>query len=271
QGYSEPQAGSDLAALQCKAERDGDDYVVNGTKIWTTYAQYANWIFCLVRTSALDRPQKGISFLLIPMDLPGITFTPIITLAGDHEVNQVFFDNVRVPVKYLVGEEDDGWTVAKHLLEHERAGSYAAAMQRKLSHLKQISQEARNGETRLADDPVFSSRLAQANIDVTAIDITEQRLLQSMSNGSSVPAGPSFLKLRGTEATQQLDELLMDAIGHYSSPDYLAAREDRANWIPGPDHAIPIVGTYFNNRAATVYGGSSEVQRNIMSKLLFQL
>ncbi|MEM9669121.1 MAG: acyl-CoA dehydrogenase family protein [Pseudomonadota bacterium] len=271
QGYSEPGAGSDLASLQCKAERDREEYIVNGTKIWTTYAQHANWIFCLVRTGTFDKPQKGITFLLIPMNSPGITITPIITLAGDHEVNQVFFDNVRVPAKYLVGQENDGWTVAKYLLEHERSGSYAAAMKRKLYRLQEIAHRTPVGDTNLASDPIFSSRLTQASIDVTAIDITEQRLIQEMSNGASASAGPSFLKLRGTEATQKIDELLMDALGHQITPDYLSAREGKANWYPGSDYAVPVAGTYLNNRAATVYGGSSEVQRNIMSKILFQL
>lgn len=271
QGYSEPQAGSDLAALQCRAERDGEDYIVNGTKIWTTYAQHANWIFCLVRTATGGRPQEGISFLLIPMDAQGITVTPIITLAGDHEVNQVFFDAVRVPVANLVGAENDGWSVAKYLLEHERGGSFAAGMKRKLSTLLRIAREETDDGRRLIETPGFAASLAEAEIAVTGIDITEQRIISKISDGTASPADPSFLKLRGTEMTQKLDALLVAALGVYAGPDYRAAREGRANWAPGPDYAVPVLGAYLNNRAATIYGGSSEVQRNIMSKVLFGL
>lgn len=271
QGYSEPQAGSDLAALQCRAERDGDDYIVNGTKIWTTYAQFANWIFCLVRTDGSGKPQQGISFLLIPMESEGLSWTPIITLAGDHEVNQVFFDNVRVPAEYLVGEENDGWSVAKYLLEHERGGSFAAGMKRKLAVLRRIAREEEVAGGRLIDDPDFARRLADAEIAVSGIDITEQRIISRLSAGEAGGADPSFLKLRGTEMTQVLDELALEAIGHFAAADYLPAREGRSNWHPGPDHAVPLAGMYLNNRAATIYGGSSEVQRNIMSKVLFGL
>ncbi|MEO0981298.1 MAG: acyl-CoA dehydrogenase family protein [Pseudomonadota bacterium] len=272
QGYSEPGSGSDLASLQCRAERDGDSYVVNGTKIWTTYAQFSNWIFCLVRTNADGRPQEGISFLLIAMDSPGLTVQPIITLAGDHEVNQVFFDDVRVPVSNLVGDENQGWTVAKYLLEHERGGSFAAGMKRKLAVLKSMAADEPSGAgDRLIDDPDFACRLADAEIAVSGIDITEQRIISNISTGTAGPADPSFLKLRGTEMTQKLDELAVEAVGQYALPEFVAAREARANWAPGPDCAIPVVGTYFNNRAATIYGGSSEVQRNIMSKVLFSL
>ncbi|MEM6625958.1 MAG: acyl-CoA dehydrogenase family protein [Pseudomonadota bacterium] len=271
QGYSEPGAGSDLANLQCRADRDGDDYIVNGTKIWTTYAQFSNWIFCLVRTDASGKPQHGISFLLIPMDLDGLTLSPIITMAGDHEVNQVFFDNVRVPAKYLVGEENDGWAVAKYLLEHERGGSFAAGMKRKVAALRQIAVDERQGDGRLIDDPDFAYKLADAEIAVSGIDITEQRVISKISNGTASGGDPSFLKLRGTEMTQRLDELAIEAVGVFAAPDYQPTREGRANWAPGPDYAIPLTGTYLNNRAATVYGGSSEIQRNIMSKVLFGL
>ncbi len=273
QGYSEPGSGSDLAALQCKAERQGDHYIVDGTKIWTTYAQFANWIFCLVRTRNGDKPQKGISFLLIPMDSPGITVTPIITLAGDHEVNSVFFDAVKVPAGNLVGEENAGWTVAKYLLEHERGGAYAAGIRRKLGAVRSIAGANSDGDARhrLIDNPGFARRLAEAEIALESLDITEQRVISRMSTGGGSPADPSLLKLKGSEMTQAVDELAVEAIGHYAAPDFRAAREGRANWAPGPSAAIPITGLYLNNRAATIYGGSSEVQRNIMAKVLLGL
>ena len=271
QGYSEPGAGSDLAALQCKAVRDGDHYVVTGTKIWTTYAQFSNWIFCLVRTDTQDRPQKGISFLLIPMDSKGLTVTPIISISGDHEVNQVFFDGVRVPAANLVGEENDGWTVAKYLLEHERGGSFAAGMKHKLTRLKRLLARTRTTTGSAPDQSPLAKRIAEAEITLSAVDITEQRLISRMSSGADVGAEASFLKLQGTETTQTLDELAIEAIGPHAAMDFTAARTGQSNWEAGSPDIIPIMGTYLNNRAATIYGGSSEVQRNIMAKVVLEL
>lgn len=273
QGYSEPQAGSDLAALKCQAERKGDNYIVNGTKIWTTYAQYANWIFCLVRTDSSGKPQEGISFLLIDMNTPGITVTPIISISGDHEVNQVFFDNVEVPVENLVGDENDGWTVAKYLLQHERGGGASApSLFAAVDQIKAIaSQESETGG-RLIDEPHFAQRITALEIDVCAIDMTERRIISKLSSSAPTGAAPSMLKLASSELRQEIDILACEAIGTYTHPDFFDAREgDLSNFRPGPDHAIPVVGQYLNDRASTIYGGSSEVQRNIMSKVLFGL
>lgn len=263
QGYSEPQAGSDLAALQCRAERQGDAYVVSGTKIWTTHAHLANWLFCLVRTRTEAKPQLGISFLLIPMDSPSLSVRPLITLAGDHEVNQVFFDDVRVPAENLVGEENDGWSVAKYLLEFERGSSYAPRLKAQLRRLKRVAREEG-----LAGDPDFVRRIAEIEVKADAIDIAERRLISAMSQGGRPgDAQSSLLKLQGTEALQQVDELLIEAIGTYAQVDQKPARHGRSNWSVGPDRAISPMGRYLNNRAATIYGGSSEVQRNILAKL----
>ena len=264
QGYSEPGAGSDLAALTCKAVRDGDDYIINGTKIWTTYAQFSNWIFCLVRTSDEGKPQQGISFILVPMDAPGLSVSPIVSISGDHEVNQVFFDDVRVPVGNLVGDENQGWTVAKYLLEHERGGSFAAGLKRRLSQVQTISMSK-------GIELEFQRKISEAEIKVQAIDITEQRMISKMSTGDALGAEPSLLKLQGTEMVQNLDELAIEALGDHSAPDYLDARYGQSNWRLGEPEDIPIMGLYLNNRAATIYGGSSEVQRNIMSKVVLGL
>jgi alkylation response protein AidB-like acyl-CoA dehydrogenase len=261
QGYSEPEAGSDLAALQCRAVRDGDDYVVNGTKIWTTYAQHSNWIFCLVRTDSSGRPQQGISFLLIAMDSPGITIRPLITIAGDHEVNQVYFDQVRVPAAHLVGAENQGWAVAKYLLEHERGGSYAARIKANLRDARAIA--AVEGVS--PADPLMR-RIAALEMEADAIDITERRIVAALSQGANAGVASSQLKLTGTEAIQRVNEVMVEALGVWAAADYAAARHGQANWAPGPDHAVPVMGKYLNNRAATIYGGSSEVQRNIIAK-----
>lgn len=263
QGYSEPQAGSDLAALQCRAERRGDTYVVNGSKIWTTYAHVCNWIFCLVRTDAGGRPQQGISFLLIPMDTPGISIRPLITLAGDHEVNQVFFDEVVVPAENLVGEENQGWTVAKYLLEFERGGAYASRLRAGVAGVRRIA--AAEG---LMGDDAFIAKLALMDAEIEAIDITERRLISALAKGRPVGGAPSMLKLVGTEAVQRIDELRIEAVGAWTCVDYASMRHaQHANGIAGPDHAVPAMGRYLNNRAATIYGGSSEVQRNIMARM----
>jgi alkylation response protein AidB-like acyl-CoA dehydrogenase len=272
QGYSEPGAGSDLAALQTKAERDGDHYVINGTKIWTTHAHFANWIFVLVRTAQMDKPQKGISFLLCDMATPGVTVRPIISNSGDHEVNYVFFDNVRVPTTNLVGPENEGWTVAKYLLEFERGGAYAARLAVQLNRLVALAREENQDGVRLIDDVDFRAKLASLAIEVDGVAASERQMISRLSAGGSPGASTSsVLKTRGSETGQKITELALEAIGAYAAPDFTPARLGLSNWSPGPTHAIPVVARYLNMRAATIYGGSSEVQRNILAKVALGL
>ncbi len=272
QGYSEPGAGSDLASLQCRAEPDGDDYVVNGTKIWTTHAQFANRIFCLVRTDTSGKPQQGITFLLIDMDTPGITIEPIITMAGDHEVNQVFFDDVRVPQKNRVGEENDGWTVAKYLLEFERGGSYSAGLEVSLDKVKETASMERQDGQSLKADPDFLRKLAELEIQITSLKYTEHRVMSELSQGQNPGPASSMLKANGSETSQMVLELGMEAIGFYAAPDQKAARHPNANVeLIGPDYALTPMPRYLNFRASSIYGGSNEIQRNIMAKLVLGL
>jgi alkylation response protein AidB-like acyl-CoA dehydrogenase len=270
QGYSEPQAGSDLATLQCRAEREGDDYVINGTKIWTTHAHYANWIFVLVRTSVVSgKPQAGITFVLVPMSQAGIGVRPILSVSGEHEVNQVFFDNVRVPVANRVGEENDGWSIAKYLLEFERGGSYAPRIRSLLEKVRAIAASEEDGYgLPLGQDPLFRAALAETEVDLLAIDAMERRVVASMSTGQAVGnAVASVLKVQGTELYQRVTELAVQALGPRALPDYhRLQREDRASSV-GPDYAQTPVSRYLNSRAATIYGGSSEIQRNILAKV----
>jgi alkylation response protein AidB-like acyl-CoA dehydrogenase len=267
QGYSEPGSGSDLASLQLRAESDGDDYVLNGSKIWTTHAQFANRMFCLVRTSNEGRPQQGITFLLLDMDTPGVSVRPIITLAGDHEVNQVFFEDVRVPKRGRVGEENKGWTVAKYLLEFERGGSSAPGLKVALARLKAFAQ--RVGLTAERD---YARRLAAAEIELEAIEAVELRVMSALSAGTNPGPASSMLKVRGTEARQMLDELAIEAAGHQGWVDQRAAREPGSNVDPiGPRETLTAMPRYLNNRAATIYGGSNEIQRNIMAQLVLGL
>ncbi len=272
QGYSEPGSGSDLASLQCKAESDGDDYIVNGTKIWTTHAQFANRIFCLVRTDNSGKPQQGITFLLIDMDTPGIKIDPIITMAGDHEVNQVFFDDVRVPKENRVGEENDGWTVAKYLLEFERGGSYAAGLEVSLEAIKSTAAKERQDGATLKSDPDFIRRVTELEIQITSIKYTEHRIMSELSQGQNPGPASSILKTNGSETGQKLQELGLEAIGFYAVPDQKAARHPNANEpLIGPDYALTPMPRYLNFRASTIYGGSNEVQRNIMAKMVLGL
>lgn len=270
QGYSEPGAGSDLASLQCRAVLEGDHYVVNGTKIWTTHAQYANWMFLLVRTDASGKPQAGITFLLLDMATPGITIQPIITLSGEHEVNQVFFDNVRIPVSNRVGAENQGWTVAKYLLEFERGGgSFAARLKGALRHLKAIAQAERGDlAAPLWDDPDFRARCAQVEVETLAVEFTERRLVSQLSSGAATgDSTASMLKLKGTETMQKVTELALEALGCYAAPDQRAALGLGANAaVVGADYAATPTARYLNMRASTIYGGSSEVQRNILAR-----
>ena len=273
QGYSEPGSGSDLASLKLKADNKGDHYLVNGSKLWQTHAQFADHIFCLVRTDRSGKPQQGISFLLIAMDTPGVSVEPIITMAGDHEVNQVFFDEVRVPQANRLGEEDDGWTVAKYLLEFERGGAGAISVKIALDRLAKVATtEAAGDGARLIDDANFRRKLSSARIEIEAVEMTERRIMAALSNGQNPGPASSQLKLRGTEIKQLVDELAVEAIAHYALPLQKEARTIGSNIEAiGPAAAITHVPSYLNNRAATIYGGSSEVQRGIMAKFVLGL
>ncbi len=267
QGYSEPGSGSDLASLQMRAIPDGDDYVLNGSKIWTTHAHWASHMFCLVRTSTEGKPQAGITFLLIQMDRPGIKVDPIVTLAGEHEVNQVFFDDVRTPQADRLGSENQGWTVAKHLLEFERGGGYAAGLDAGLERLRDMAETEQ-----LIDDPHYRRRLAEAEIGALAIDITERRVLSALATGGKPGPASSILKVQGSEQLQRLDELGIDVLGSYIAPHQPKAREAGSNETPvGPEHGLTTMARYLNNRAASIYGGSNEIQRDIIAKLVLGL
>lgn len=273
QGYSEPGSGSDLASLQTRAIVDGDDYVVNGTKIWTTGAQYASRMFCLVRTSTEGKPQEGISFILIDMDTPGITIEPILTLAGDHEVNQVFLDDVRVPIKNRVGPENDGWTVAKYLLEFERGGAaYATTLAAGLEKLRAIAEAERTGGGRLIDDNAFAAKLAAVEVRQRAVQATEHRIMSDIAQRGRPGPASSIMKVLGSETNQWISELAVEATQYYAAPYQPEARVPGNNVEPiGPAATVPVMPKYLNFRAATIYAGSSEVQRNIMAKLVLGL
>jgi len=274
QGYSEPGSGSDLASLQCRADRDGDDYVINGTKIWTTGAHHANMMFCLVRTSKEGKPQQGITFIVFPMDLPGIKVDPILTMSGDHEVNQVFFDDVRVPVANRIGPENEGWTVAKYLLEFERGGSaYSPSLHAMLEKLKKIAAEepAGNGEA-LIRDADFRTRLADLEAQVVALEFFEKKTMSALTTGQNPGAASSIMKLRGSECLQATAAMTVEAISYYANPYEPETRTPFSNAIPvGPDHSVGVMAKHLNSRAATIYAGASEVQRNIMAKLVLGL
>jgi acyl-CoA dehydrogenase len=266
QGYSEPGSGSDLASLQLQATSDGDDYVLSGSKIWTTHAQFANRMFCLVRTNRDGKPQQGITFLLLEMDTPGLTVKPIITLAGDHEVNQVFFDEVRVPKANRVGPENQGWTVAKYLLEFERGGGSAPGLKVGLDRARAVAQAS------AAEDRYHRRRLSEAQIASDAIDMSERRVLSALASGN--PPGPasSMLKINGTEAMQRLDEISIAALGAYANVEQIEAREPGSNVEPvGPEIGLTAMPRYLNNRAASIYGGSNEIQRDIIARLVLGL
>jgi alkylation response protein AidB-like acyl-CoA dehydrogenase len=273
QGYSEPGSGSDLASLQCKAVRDGDDYLVSGSKIWTTYAHYADWIFCLVRTSQEAKRQDGISFLLIDMHSPGITVKPIITFDGGHEVNQVFFDDVRVPAENLVGAEGKGWTYAKYLLTHERTGTAPAARSKyQLKRLRELCASSINGAEPLLNDDHFKRSLARLEVDLLAQEYTELRVLSAVANGSAPGPESSILKIKGTEIQQALTELFMEAAGYYAHV-YLPQQYEYGynEEFVGPEFAANSAPRYFNYRKASIYAGSNEIQKNIIAKAVLGL
>ncbi len=271
QGYSEPGAGSDLASLQCAAVRDGDDYVVNGSKIWTTHAHNANWMFLLVRTRSDGKRQSGITFLLVDMQTPGIVVRPIISISGEHEVNQVFLENVRVPVANRVGPEDEGWTVAKYLLEFERGGSYAARLGAGLARIRKMAADTPVDGASLLDSRAFRRKLSDLEIQVTAVDFSERRVISSLGVGSNVgDATASTLKVCGSETSQKLTELALEILGDYAAPFQRPALAGETGPV-GPTFAVAPTAQYLNARASTIFGGSSEVQRNILSRAVLGL
>ena len=263
QGYSEPGSGSDLASLKTKAERRGDTYIVNGQKTWTTLGQYGDWIFCLVRTSSDGKPQTGISFLLIDMKSPGVTVRPIITMDGEHEVNEVWFDNVEVPADQLIGEENKGWTYAKYLLAHERTN--IADVNRAKRELERVKRIAKSEG--LYDDSRFRDQIALLEVDVVALEMMVLRVLSAEKNGKQSLDVAGLLKIRGSEIQQRYTELMMLAAGPQAVPLVKEAME--AGWQAehaGATFVAPLAGTYFNMRKTTIYGGSNEVQRNIVAQ-----
>ncbi len=278
QGYSEPGSGSDLASLNTKADLDGDHYVVNGTKTWTTMAQYADWMFCLVRTSSEGVRQQGISFLLIDMKDPGITVKPIITLdsprEGFQEINMVYLENVRVPKTNLIGEEGKGWTYAKYLLEFERGNAYSPGLKASVTKLKMLARERSLDSSDSVSDTKssFSTKLRDLEIQILALEYTELRILGALSAGQNVGPESSMLKTRGTELQQAMTELALEASGTLSLPMDLSTPEPGDNFRPiggGRDNGI--AQDYFNTRKVSIYAGSNEIQRNIMSKLVLGL
>jgi len=274
QGYSEPNAGSDLASLKTTAVRDGDHYVVNGTKTWTTLGQHADWIFCLVRTDNTVKKQEGISFLLIDMKTPGIKVSPIVLLDGEPEVNEVHFDNVRVPAENLIGEENQGWTYAKVLLTHERTNiAQVPNSKLKLRKLRDLAARTADGMGgTLLNDPVFARRLAEVDIQVLALEYAELRTLAAVSVGKAPGPESSILKIVGTEATQFIDELYMEVAGYHCMPHVRDQYTDNfAGEFVGQGPLAASANTYFNNRKKSIYGGSNEVQKNIISKAVLGL
>jgi len=270
QGYSEPGAGSDLASLKTRAEFSGDHYVVNGTKTWTTLGHLADWIFCLVRTNSdVARRQEGISFMLIDIDTPGVTVKPIITIEGDREVNEVHFENVKVPVENLVGEEGKGWTYGKVLLQHERTGTAGVARSKyRLKKLRAQASQSIRGATPLNEDGSFMRKLAATEVDLKALEFTELRTLAAVASGKAPGPESSILKFKGTELQQAIDALYVEAAGYYALPyvpDQYILGFDDADRV-GHDAETRTSLRYFNFRKASIYGGSNEIQKNIIAK-----
>ncbi|MFL2503967.1 MAG: acyl-CoA dehydrogenase family protein [Candidatus Azotimanducaceae bacterium] len=264
QGYSEPGSGSDLASLKTRAERDGDFYVVNGTKIWTTNAHHADHIFCLVKTNPEVKPQAGISFLLIEMNTPGINVEPIITMAGDHEVNQVFFDNVRVPISNIVGPENDGWRVAKYLLEFERGGSSVATrLHVDMAELKMLLD-------RVEGEDALKGRAKEIGIKISALSQMETDMQSKIARGEKPGAGSSLMKIMASTLGQEISTIKMEAIGNYSLPHNNLLLLNKEVTIGEPEHQTISAG-YLNDRASTVFGGAREVQKNIIAKSVLGL
>jgi alkylation response protein AidB-like acyl-CoA dehydrogenase len=264
QGYSEPGAGSDLASLKTRAERRGDKFIVNGQKTWTTLGQYGEWIFCLVRTDTSGKPQTGISFLLIDMKSPGITVRPIVMLDGEHEVNEVFFDNVEVPAENLIGEENKGWTYAKHLLAHERTNiADVNRAKREIERLKRIAKAEG-----IYDDTRFRDQIALLEIDIVALEMLVLRVLSAEKSGKQSLDIAGLLKIKGSEIQQRYSELTMLAAGPFTLPYVREAMEAgwQGDWFARFSICAPLASNYFNFRKTTIYGGSNEVQRNIVAQ-----
>jgi alkylation response protein AidB-like acyl-CoA dehydrogenase len=276
QGYSEPGSGSDLASLQMSAVEDGDDFICNGHKIWTTHANVSNWIFCLVRTSKEKIPQLGITFLLIDMRTPGVDVKPIVMLSGEHIQNEVFFTDVRVPKKNAVGKVGEGWTVAKYLMQFERGGGVSApGLKNRLDKIRSIAKAEHL-------DDEFAVKVARAAVDVAALEAVELRVMSKLSNGEAPGAESSLLKMVGTDLSQRLTELALEAVGVYAMPYQPFATAPGGpvpNYTPpspnavpaGPDYSWTVTPKYFNDRAGSIYAGTNEVQRNIMSKAILGL
>jgi alkylation response protein AidB-like acyl-CoA dehydrogenase len=273
QGYSEPGSGSDLASLRTRAERRGDHYVVNGQKTWNTLGQWADWIFCLVRTGTEGRPQEGISFLLIDMKSKGVTVRPIRMLDGEAEINEIWFEDVEVPVANRVGDENKGWTYAKFLLGHERTGiAGVGRSKRELKKLKDIARQERAGGRPLIEDARFRDRIAQVEIELLALEVTNLRVLAEEGQRRAPGPEASILKVRGSEIQQSISELMMEAAGPYALP-YVPESLD-ADWsgVPvGAAYDASLAGTYFNMRKTSIYSGSNEIQKNIISQMILGL
>ena len=273
QGYSEPGAGSDLASVKTTAVRQGDHYIVNGQKTWTTQGQHANMIFCLVRTDREAKAQSGISFLLVDMNSPGVELRPIRTLDGDKEVNEVFFTDVKVPVENLVGEENKGWTYAKYLLTYERTGiagvGFCIAA---LAKLKVVAAKVMKNGQPLDQDPLFAARMAQVEIDLENMKTTNLRVIAAVAGGGVPGAESSMLKIRGTEIRQEILSLIRRAVGPYALPFIEEAQyEGYADEPVGPKEAATAAANYFNYRKLSIFGGSNEIQKNIISKMILGL
>ena len=271
QGFSEPGSGSDLASLKTKAERKGDKYIVNGQKTWTTLAQHADWIFCLVRTDPAAKKQQGISFLLIDMKSKGITVRPIVTIDGGREVNEVFFDDVEVPAENLVGEENKGWDYAKFLLGNERTNIARVGMSKeRLRRLRELAGNTQAGGRPIIEDPKFREKLAAVEVELKALELTQMRVVANEGkNGKGKPdPASSVLKIKGSEIQQTLTELMLEVAGPFASP-YDIHGDDNTNETM--DWIAQIAPTYFNYRKVSIYGGSNEIQRNIISKAVLGL
>ena len=273
QGFSEPGAGSDLASLKTKAVREGDHYIVDGQKTWTTLGQHADWIFCLVRTDPAAKKQAGISFLLIDMKTPGISLRPIITLEGRHEVNEIFFDKVRVPAENLVGEENKGWDYAKFLLANERTGIARIGLSKeRMARIRRLAQEMPAGEGTMWDDRDFRERFADVEIELKALEITQMRVVaaQARDPGRPDPAS-SILKIKGSQLQQATTELLLEVAGPFALAAPERGAEPTNDWPFDHDWADAAAASYFNNRKVSIYGGSNEIQKNIIAKAVLGL
>jgi alkylation response protein AidB-like acyl-CoA dehydrogenase len=276
QGYSEPGSGSDLASLQMKCEDKGDHYLLNGSKIWTTHAQWADWMFNLVRTQNTGKLQEGISFILVDMKTPGITVRALPTLddpvTGQQEVNQVFYEDVRVPKENLVGKEGEGWTLAKYLLQHERGNAYGPGLRRALAKVRKAAAQVADGQGGVAArDADIARKIEEIDVAISAMEFTELRIFASLGAGQAPGPESSLLKCRGTELQQAISEIMLEVAGTQAHPQVQDTWERSNIPRPGPEWAAPVAPYYFNLRKAAIYAGSNEIQRNIMAKAVLGL